>query len=124
MLIHVITKKGKGYRNAEKDPGKFHGIGKFDPETGKVLASAGKPTYSKVMGDYLTELAEKDSRIVAITAAMGDATGLGRLCREVSGAILRCRDCRAACGDICRGACQGGHAAVCLYLLFVFTACL
>ena len=77
VLIHVITKKGKGYRNAEKDPGKFHGIGKFDPETGKVLASADKPTYSKVMGDYLTKLAEKDSRIVAITAAMGDATGLG-----------------------------------------------
>ena len=82
VVIHVITKKGKGYLNAEKDPGKFHGIGKFDPETGKELAKSGKPTYSKVMGEYLIELAEKDPRIVAITAAMGEATGLGGFSRR------------------------------------------
>ena len=77
VLIHVITKKGKGYRNAEQNPGKFHGIGSFDPETGKEAAKSEKPTYSKVMGEYLTELAKKDPRVVAITAAMGEATGLG-----------------------------------------------
>ncbi len=82
VVIHVITQKGKGYRNAEKDPGKFHGIGRFDPETGKELAKSGKPTYSRVMGEYLIELAEKDPRIVAITAAMGDATGLGEFSRR------------------------------------------
>ena len=59
VLIHVITKKGKGYRNAEQNPGKFHGIGSFDPETGKEAAKSEKPTYSKVMGEYLTELAKK-----------------------------------------------------------------
>lgn len=82
VIIHAITQKGKGYKNAEKNPGKFHGIEPFDPETGEVLKKASRPTYSKVMGEYLTELARKDSRIVAITAAMGDATGLGAFAKE------------------------------------------
>lgn len=82
MLIHVITKKGKGYRNAEKAPGKFHGIEPFDPETGEVLNKPKRPTYSKLMGEHLVSLARKDERIVAITAAMGEATGLGAFAKE------------------------------------------
>jgi 1-deoxy-D-xylulose-5-phosphate synthase len=76
VIIHVITKKGKGYINAEKDPNKFHGIGPFDPETGTPKSPSGT-TYSKIMGRTLVELGERDDRIVAITAAMGTATGLG-----------------------------------------------
>ena len=68
VLIHVITKKGKGYRNAEKAPGRFHGIEPFDPETGEVLNKPKRPTYSKLMGEHLVSLARKDERIVAITA--------------------------------------------------------
>ena len=75
VLVHVITKKGKGYRNAEKDPNKFHGIGPFDPDTGAEV-KAGGPTYSSVMGEELLKLADEDDRITAITAAMCDATGL------------------------------------------------
>ncbi len=82
VIIHVITKKGKGYKNAEKAPGKFHGIDAFDPETGEVLNKPKRPSYSKLMGDYLVNLARKDERIVAITAAMGDATGLGEFAKE------------------------------------------
>lgn len=82
VLIHVITKKGKGYRNAEKAPGKFHGIEPFDPETGEVLNKPKRPTYSKLMGEHLVSLARKDERIVAITAAMGEATGLGAFAKE------------------------------------------
>jgi len=77
VLIHVMTKKGKGYQNAEKDPGKFHGIGPFDRTTGALLAKSQGPSWSSLMGQFACSLAEKDSRIVAITAAMGDATGLG-----------------------------------------------
>ena len=77
VLIHVMTKKGKGYLNAEKNPGKFHGIGAFDPETGAPLQTSSGPSYSKLMGQAAARLGEKDERIVAITAAMGDATGLG-----------------------------------------------
>ena len=76
VVIHCLTKKGKGYVNAEKYPRKFHGIGPFDPETGEALKKSGLPTYSKVMGSHLLEMAKEDERIVAVTAAMGEATGL------------------------------------------------
>ena len=75
-LIHVITLKGKGYDWAEKYPRKFHGIGAFDPETGEVISKGSAPSFSKVFGDTLTELAGKDEKVVAIAAAMGTATGL------------------------------------------------
>lgn len=76
VFIHVMTKKGKGYRTAEISPNKFHGIGPFDPETGVPLKQAER-SYSKVFGSTLVGLAEEDERIVAISAAMCDATGLG-----------------------------------------------
>ena len=74
VLIHVNTLKGKGYEFAEKNPSKFHGIGKFDIETGEPLSSG--ENYSFVFGNYLCELAKKDRRICAITAAMSTGTGL------------------------------------------------
>lgn len=77
VIIHVITKKGKGYEWAEKYPRKFHGIGAFDPKNGNVLSSSNAPSFSKVFGNTLTELARNNDSIVAITAAMGTATGLG-----------------------------------------------
>ena len=75
VLVHVMTRKGHGYRFAEEKPSKFHGIGKFDPETGKVLSPKTK-TYSDVFGDTMMELAEKNPRVCAITAAMPGGTGL------------------------------------------------
>ena len=82
VLIHVITKKGKGYINAEKAPGKFHGIGAFDVETGEPLNKPARPSYSRLMGEHLLELARKDPKVVAITAAMGEATGLSKFAKE------------------------------------------
>ena len=75
VLIHVLTKKGKGYEIAEKNPDKFHATGPFDIETGKSKKEKGKD-YSKVFGDKLVELAQKNEKIVAITASMKDGTGL------------------------------------------------
>lgn len=75
VLIHVITKKGKGYYNAEMNPDKFHGIGPFDINTGKPLKSS-KTSYSQAMGQALLEEGKKNEKIVAITAAMESATGL------------------------------------------------
>lgn len=80
VLIHTITKKGKGYAPAEKSPGIFHGIGPFDVETGEPRSSSGK-SYSKIFGNYLVELAKDDPRIVAITAAMTEGTGLSEFVR-------------------------------------------
>ena len=75
VLIHVLTKKGKGYKPAEDNPDKFHGIGPFNIETGESTKKKSKD-YSKAFGEKLIELAEKNEKIVAITAAMRDGTGL------------------------------------------------
>ena len=78
VLIHVITKKGKGYINAENNPGKFHGIAPFDKTTGAILNKSDKKSFSTHFGDFMVEEGEKDSKVVAITAAMCDATGLSK----------------------------------------------
>ena len=77
ILVHVLTTKGKGYEPAETDPTGFHGLGKFDPDTGEPRKSLSEvPSYTEVFGDTLVRLAREDARIVAITAAMPDGTGL------------------------------------------------
>lgn len=82
-LIHVRTVKGKGYGFAERNPSLFHGTGPFDIETGKAIhAPSSTPTYTGYFGRYLSELAAKDKRIVAVTAAMKDGTGLGEFARR------------------------------------------
>ena len=75
VLIHVITQKGRGYAPAEAEPSIFHGVGKFDPDSGKSL-SAKKDTYSDVFGRTMMELAKEDPKVCAITAAMPGGTGL------------------------------------------------
>jgi 1-deoxy-D-xylulose-5-phosphate synthase len=81
VLIHTITKKGKGYEPAEKNPSIFHGIGPFDVDTGELKPS-GKKSYSAIFGECLTELAGDDENIVAITAAMTEGTGLSEFVRK------------------------------------------
>ncbi len=75
VLIHVVTKKGKGYEPAEKNPDKFHGISPYNKETGELRKQKDKD-YSAIFGKKLVELANKDKKIVAVTAAMRDGTGL------------------------------------------------
>jgi 1-deoxy-D-xylulose-5-phosphate synthase len=82
VLVHVLTKKGKGYSFAEKDPSRFHGIAPFCVETGAADANQAKPTYTQVFGRTLIRLARENPKIVAITAAMCDGTGLGQFARE------------------------------------------
>lgn len=82
VLLHVTTRKGKGYEPAEKNPVHFHGVGCFDIETGKCLKSASSvPTYTQVFGDMMVKLAKNDPKIVAITAAMPEGTGLAQFAR-------------------------------------------
>ncbi|MCB6390089.1 1-deoxy-D-xylulose-5-phosphate synthase [Dorea formicigenerans] len=78
VLLHVMTTKGKGYEPAETVPDKFHGIGPFDIESGKVLAKKDGDTYTDVFGKVLCDEASRNPDIVAITAAMADGTGLAR----------------------------------------------
>ena len=81
VIIHVLTKKGKGYEIAEKNPDRFHATGPFDIKTGKSKKEK-KADYSKIMGETLIELAHKNEKIVAITASMKDGTGLGAFAKE------------------------------------------
>ncbi|MFO7687068.1 MAG: 1-deoxy-D-xylulose-5-phosphate synthase [Desulfobacterales bacterium] len=79
VLLHVTTRKGKGYLPAEKNPVYFHGCGSFDIDTGTCLdVKNGPPSYTQVFGETLVSLAEHDQRIVAVTAAMPEGTGLAR----------------------------------------------
>ena len=76
LLVHVMTTKGKGYRPAEDTPAKFHGVGAFDVNTGKAPAKSAALSYTEVFGRTLVDLAQQDPKVVAITAAMPDGTGL------------------------------------------------
>ena len=78
VLVHVITKKGKGYELAEKNPSKFHGVEPFDRESGEVVNKKEEVTYTDVFSGVLCKLAEKNEKIAGITAAMPDGTGLKR----------------------------------------------
>ena len=81
VLIHVLTKKGKGYKFAEENPDKFHATSAFNIDTGKSKKEK-KPDYSKVFGDKLVELAKDNEKIVAVTASMKDGTGLTKFQKE------------------------------------------
>jgi 1-deoxy-D-xylulose-5-phosphate synthase len=83
VLIHVLTKKGKGYQPAELNPSLFHGVGPFDAATGKVLkGKGGAASYTGVFGETIKNLAQENDKIVAVTAAMPDGTGLSPFAKE------------------------------------------
>jgi 1-deoxy-D-xylulose-5-phosphate synthase len=82
VLVHIITKKGKGYAFAEQNAEKFHGIGRFSAATGDSGGAMTQPTYSEVFGASLVELARRDPAVIAITAAMKEGTGLAAFADE------------------------------------------
>jgi 1-deoxy-D-xylulose-5-phosphate synthase len=75
-ILHVITKKGKGYELAERDPVKYHAVGQFDPEVGINKSAPSKPTYTNIFSDWICDSARKDERVMAITPAMREGSGL------------------------------------------------
>jgi 1-deoxy-D-xylulose-5-phosphate synthase len=81
-LLHVMTRKGKGYASAEADPILYHGVASFDPVAGIVKKSPGKPTYTQIFGDWICDMAARDPRLVCITPAMREGSGLVRFARE------------------------------------------
>lgn len=82
VLIHVLTKKGKGYRPAEKNPAAFHGVEPFDIKTGKPLKEKQYPGYTDVFSKEICKIAEENPKVVAVTAAMPDGTGLKRFAKK------------------------------------------
>ena len=82
QFLHVVTRKGPGYKVAEEDPILYHGVGKFDPKKGIVAKSAGKPAYTQIFGDWLCDMAALDSRLIGVTPAMREGSGLVRFSEE------------------------------------------
>ena len=82
QFLHVITRKGQGYKLAEDDPILYHGVGKFDPDVGIVPKAPGKPAYTQIFGDWLCDMAALDPRLVGITPAMREGSGLVRFSQE------------------------------------------
>jgi 1-deoxy-D-xylulose-5-phosphate synthase len=82
QFLHVVTQKGKGYAHAEEDCVLYHGVGKFDPVNGIAPKPAGKPSYTQVFGDWLCDMAAQDERLVAITPAMCEGSGMVEFARK------------------------------------------
>ncbi|TAK42840.1 MAG: 1-deoxy-D-xylulose-5-phosphate synthase [Betaproteobacteria bacterium] len=82
QFLHIVTRKGQGYKLAEDDPIAYHGPGKFDPQEGLKKTAGGKPTYSQIFGDWLCDMARLEPRLVAITPAMREGSGLVRFSEE------------------------------------------
>ncbi|UJP05345.1 MAG: 1-deoxy-D-xylulose-5-phosphate synthase [Nitrosomonas sp.] len=82
QFLHVVTRKGAGYKVAEEDPILYHGVGKFDPKIGIVAKPDGKPSYTQIFGDWLCDMSALDSRLIGITPAMREGSGLVRFSRE------------------------------------------
>ncbi|MBK9661671.1 MAG: 1-deoxy-D-xylulose-5-phosphate synthase [Nitrosomonas sp.] len=82
QFLHVVTRKGAGYKVAEEDPILYHGVGRFDPEEGIVTKATGKPSYTQIFGDWLCDMAAQDPRLIGITPAMREGSGLVRFSQE------------------------------------------
>jgi 1-deoxy-D-xylulose-5-phosphate synthase len=82
QLLHVVTRKGQGYARAEADPILYHGVTRFDPAAGIVAKPAGKPAYAQVFGDWVCDMAARDARLLCITPAMREGSGLVRFSAE------------------------------------------
>lgn len=83
QFLHVVTRKGAGYKEAEDDPILYHGVGKFDPKKGIIVSKpSGKPAYTQIFGDWLCDMAALDSRLIGITPAMREGSGMVRFSQE------------------------------------------
>lgn len=120
VLVHVLTKKGKGYPPAEKNPDKFHGVGAFDVATGEVLKKSDIPSYTEVFGNTLMRMAQQDEKVLAITAAMPGGTGLTNFSRAFPGRFFDVGIAEQHAVTMAAGLAAGGyHPVVALYSTFL-----
>jgi 1-deoxy-D-xylulose-5-phosphate synthase len=122
ILVHVLTKKGKGYEPAEKNPTYFHGVGCFEPETGEArkFPACSLPSYTEIFGATLCDLAEKDDKIVAITAAMPEGTGLSCFAKKFPDRFFDVGICEQHAVTFAAGlAAQGFKPVVAIYSTFL-----
>jgi 1-deoxy-D-xylulose-5-phosphate synthase len=121
QFLHIITRKGQGYKLAEDDPITYHGPGKFDPAEGiKKAAAGGKPAYSQIFGDWLCDMARQDERLVAITPAMREGSGMVRYSEEFPGRYFDAAIAEQHAVTFAAGiACEGLKPVVAIYSTFL-----
>ena len=121
QLLHVITKKGKGYAPAEADPVKYHGVTPFDPKVGIAPSNKPKaPTYSKIFGDWICDMAARDPRLIAITPAMREGSGLVRFEQEFPDRYFDVAIAEQHSVNVAAGmACDGLKPVVAIYSTFL-----
>jgi len=120
VLLHIRTQKGKGYPPAENNPTQYHGIGLFCPETGKSLKIEGIPSFTKVFGEALVDLAQENQKIVAITAAMPEGTGTEHFRKKFPERFIDTGICEQHAVTYAAGlASQGYRPAVAIYSTFL-----
>jgi 1-deoxy-D-xylulose-5-phosphate synthase len=121
QFLHVITRKGKGYPLAEADPIKYHGITRLDPTTGALVVSASpKPTYSQIFGRWLCHSAEQNPKLIAITPAMSEGSGMTEFERRFPSRYFDVGICEQHAVTLAAGlACEGMHPVVAIYSTFL-----
>jgi 1-deoxy-D-xylulose-5-phosphate synthase len=120
QFLHVVTRKGQGYKLAEDDPVSYHGPGKFDPAEGLKLAAGAKPTYSQVFGDWLCDMAEQDPRVVGITPAMREGSGMVKYSERFPGRYFDVGIAEQHAVTFAAGlACGGVRPVVAIYSTFL-----
>ncbi len=121
QFLHVVTRKGQGYKLAEADPVLYHGPGKFDPSVGiRKPPSAGAPSYTQVFGDWLCDIAAADSRVIGITPAMREGSGMVRFEREFPGRYFDVGIAEQHAVTFAAGmACEGLRPVVAIYSTFL-----
>jgi len=120
VLVHVVTKKGKGYAPAEREPSKFHGIGVFDKRTGELVQEEGKRTYTQAFSEALLEEAQRNNKIAAITAAMPQGTGLAEFAKRYPERFFDVGIAEEHAVTFAAGLAAGGvHPVVAIYSTFL-----
>ncbi|RJQ49137.1 MAG: 1-deoxy-D-xylulose-5-phosphate synthase [Gammaproteobacteria bacterium] len=121
QFLHIVTQKGKGYQPAENDPCAYHGVAAFDIESGEPLSKAGaKPSYTQVFGDWLCDMAARDSRLVAITPAMREGSGLVKFSEAYPERYLDVGIAEQHAVTLAAGlACEGRKPVVAIYSSFL-----
>jgi 1-deoxy-D-xylulose-5-phosphate synthase len=120
QFLHVVTRKGQGYKLAEADPVLYHGPGKFDPRVGIARAAPSKPTYTQVFGDWLVDAAAADTRVVGITPAMREGSGLVRFEQEFPNRYFDVGIAEQHAVTFAAGlACEGMKPVVAIYSTFL-----
>ena len=120
QFLHVVTKKGKGFSPAEENPCAYHGVGKFDPDNGELLAKGNAPTYTQVFGDWLCDMAGQSERLVGITPAMREGSGMVEFSQQFPQRYVDVGIAEQHAVTLAAGlACEGMKPVVAIYSTFL-----